>query len=133
MTTPTPLPKYIYKILPSSPLPPSPLPISLPVSDLDKRDNFVHLSTSSQILGTLRNFFSKDSHVHILRIPYERVSKYIIWEDAKGKQPDEPGGCWDIEGKMGYFPHVHGNGLRIGREEVDEVGVWKRRVEGWQR
>jgi uncharacterized protein (DUF952 family) len=131
MATPTPLPKYIYKILPSSPLPPSPLPLALPVSDLDKRDNFIHLSTSAQILGTLRNFFKDEPHVYILRIPYGGVSKYIIWEDAKGKQPDEPGGCWDVERKMGYFPHVHGNGLKIGREEVDEVGVWKRGDGGW--
>jgi uncharacterized protein (DUF952 family) len=85
MTTPTPLPKYIYKILPSSPPPPSPLPLALPVSDLDRRDNFIHLSTSAQILGTLRNFFKDEEHVYILRIPYAGVSKYIIWEDSKGK------------------------------------------------
>ncbi|KAG0648185.1 hypothetical protein D0Z07_5312 [Hyphodiscus hymeniophilus] len=132
MATPTPLPKYIYKILPSSPPPPSPLPHSLPVSDLDKRDNFIHLSTSSQILGTLRNFFTHETHVYILRIPYTGVSKYVIWEDTKGKQPDEPGGCWDVKGEMGYFPHVHGNGLKIGREEVDEVGVWRRGSLGWE-
>jgi uncharacterized protein (DUF952 family) len=131
MAAPTPLPKYIYKILPSSPPPPSPLPLALPVSDLDKRDNFIHLSTSAQILGTLRNFFNDEGHVYILRIPYQGVEEYIKWEDAKGKQPDEPGGCWDIEGKMGYFPHVHGNGLKIGREEVDEVGMWKRGSDGW--
>ena len=52
-------------------------------------------------------------------------------DDDAGKQPDEPGGCWDIEGKLGYFPHVHGNGLKIGREEVDEVGIWKRGSGGW--
>jgi hypothetical protein len=32
---------------------------------------------------------------------------------------------------MGYFPHVHGNGLKIGREEVEEVGMWKRGRSGW--
>ena len=69
--------------------------------------------------------------MYILRIPYEGVSEYIIWEDTKGKQPDEPGGCWDVEGKLGYFPHVHGNGMKIGREEVDEVGVWKRGSADW--
>lgn len=84
MTTPTPLPKYIYKILPPSPPPSLPLPLALPVSDLDKRDNFIHLSTSAQILGTLRNFFRDEEHVYILRIPYEGVSRYIIWEDTKG-------------------------------------------------
>jgi hypothetical protein len=52
--------------------------------------------------------------------------------NTPGKQPDEPGGCWDVEGKMGYFPHVHGNGLKIGKEEVDQVGVWKRAEKGWR-
>ena len=26
---------------------------------------------------------------------------------------------------------MHGNGLKIGREEVDEVGIWKRGSNGW--
>ena len=69
--------------------------------------------------------------MYILRIPFWGVSRYITWEDAKGKQPDDLGGCWDVEGKMGYFPHMHGNGLKLGREEVDEVGAWNRGNDGW--
>ncbi|CAL3966738.1 unnamed protein product, partial [Diplocarpon coronariae] len=60
-STPSPLPEYIYKILPSSPAPPVPLPVSLPLSALDAQDNFMHFSTSSQLLGTLRNFFSSEA------------------------------------------------------------------------
>jgi len=76
MTEPTPNPKYIYKILPSSAPPSSPLPEALPLSALDEGDGFLHMSTSHQILGTLSNFFSNETHVWILRIPYERV-KFI--------------------------------------------------------
>ncbi|PVH79859.1 hypothetical protein DL98DRAFT_515913 [Cadophora sp. DSE1049] len=138
-STPTPLPKYIYKILPSSPPPSDPLPISLPLSAHDARDNFMHFSTSSQILGTLQNFFSSETHVYILRIPYERVAKFITWEDSKGKGPDEEGGCWDVDGKRGLFPHVYANagpgegeqGLKLGRDEVESVGVWKRGDGNW--
>lgn len=83
-------PKYIYKILPSTPPPPSPLPLALPVSALDARDNFIHLSTSRQVLGTLRNFFADEDHVWMLRIPYARVEKWIKWENSLGKGPDEP-------------------------------------------
>ena len=54
------------------------------------------------------------------------MQKWIQWEDAKGKGPEEVGGCWDMEGRRGLFPHVHGNGLKVGREQVDEVGVWRR-------
>jgi uncharacterized protein (DUF952 family) len=85
MDTPATFPKFIYKIVPASSPPPSPLPLALPVSDLDKRDNFIHASTSAQILGTLNNFFKDDELTYILRIPYERVAKWIKWEDAKGK------------------------------------------------
>jgi uncharacterized protein (DUF952 family) len=83
-------PKYIYKILPSTPPPPSPLPLALPVSALDARDNFIHLSTSRQVIGTLRNFFAKEDYVWMLRIPYTEVEKWIKWEDSVGKGPDEP-------------------------------------------
>ncbi|KAI4600777.1 hypothetical protein KJ359_012939 [Pestalotiopsis sp. 9143b] len=43
---PSPLPKFVYKIVPSAP--PSPIPDEYPLSDLDKADGFVHLSTADQ-------------------------------------------------------------------------------------
>ncbi|KAL2067729.1 hypothetical protein VTL71DRAFT_15825 [Oculimacula yallundae] len=138
-STPTPLPKYIYKILPPSPPPPSPLPVALPLSPLDARDNFMHLSTSSQILGTLQNFFSSETHVYILRIPYERVAKFITWEDRQGKGADEKDGEWDVDEKRGFFPHIYSNagegegeqGLKLGKEEVESVGKWEKGDGKW--
>lgn len=44
---PSPLPKFVYKIVPSAP--PSPIPDEYPLSDLDKADGFVHLSTADQV------------------------------------------------------------------------------------
>ncbi|CZS92964.1 uncharacterized protein RAG0_03451 [Rhynchosporium agropyri] len=138
-SAPTPPPKYIYKILPSSPPPRSPLPLSLPLSSLDAKDNFMHLSTSSQILGTLKNFFSSEPHVYILRIPYERVAKFVTWEDSKKKGAEENGGPWDVDEKRGYFPHIYANagpgegqqGLKMGRDEVESVCIWKKGDEVW--
>ncbi len=69
--------------------------------------------------------------MHVLRIPYDRVSKWVLWEDTKGKQPGKEAGEWDVDSRREYFPHVHGNGLKIGREEVNEVGLWKRGAYGW--
>jgi hypothetical protein len=46
MPPPSPLPKYIWKILDSDP---SPLPEGLPLSDLDKGDGYIHLSTPDQV------------------------------------------------------------------------------------
>lgn len=117
-------PTYIYKIVPSSTPPPSPLPEALPVSDLDASDDFIHASTSKQLLGTLSRFFSTATSVFILRIPYEKVKAagVVKWEARDGR----PGEEWEEE----CFPHLY-NGLKVGREEVDEVGVWERGPNGW--
>ncbi|TVY25623.1 hypothetical protein LHYA1_G006331 [Lachnellula hyalina] len=138
MSTPSQPPKYIYKILPPSAAPPSPLPLSLPLSDLDSRDGFIHMSASNQILGTLNNFFSSTPHVYILRVPYAKVESRVKWEMAAGKKPDEKGGCWDTEGRAGGFPHIYevGDGegkgtLRLGSEEVESVGMWEKGEGSW--
>lgn len=48
MPPPKETPRYIYKILDEAP--PSPLPATLPpLSDLDQKDGFVHLSTARQV------------------------------------------------------------------------------------
>jgi uncharacterized protein (DUF952 family) len=79
-----PVPTYIYKIVPSSAPPPSPLPDALPVSDLDQNDRFIHLSTSLQVPGTLKRFFAEEDRVYILRIVYRTVESKIKWEDSRG-------------------------------------------------
>lgn len=47
MSAPTPLPTHVYKILDAKPE--DPLPAALPVSELDRKDGFVHLSTAAQV------------------------------------------------------------------------------------
>ncbi len=62
MSPPNPLPQYVYKIIPAPP--PSPIPDSFPLSELDKKDGFVHLSAAFQVRrGFLRLsfFFSSSS------------------------------------------------------------------------
>ena len=51
MEAPDPLPKYVYKIIPSAP--PDPIPEAYPLSELDQKDGFVHLSTSWQVRKSL--------------------------------------------------------------------------------
>lgn len=120
---PTPLPAYIYKILPPSPPPPMPLPTSLPLSPLDARDNFIHFSTSHQILGTLQRFFADVEVVYILRVPYGRVREWILWEEA-GAGGGSKEDIWSFKDRRDVFAHLHGNGLKLGRDEVDDVGKW---------
>lgn len=80
-----PPPRYLYKIVPSSSRVPEPLPERLPVSLMDQRSGFIHLSTAHQIPNTLKYFFRDEPLVYILRIEYDRVEQDIRWEDPDGQ------------------------------------------------
>lgn len=118
-----PKPTYIYKLVHFSTPPPEPLPDALPVSDLDSRDRFLHMSTQKQVPRTLAHFFKDDPKVYVLRVPYEGVEKLVKWEDPKGEV------CGPRAGE-GMFPHIY-NGLKLGKEEVESVAVWENSAEGW--
>lgn len=77
-------PAYLYKIVPSSDPPASPLPEKLPLSPLDSSSGFIHLSTAVQIPGTLKLFFANASLVYILRIKYGSIEKNVKWETPDG-------------------------------------------------
>jgi uncharacterized protein (DUF952 family) len=47
MAAPSPLPEFVYKITPAAP--PNPIPEEYPLSELDQKDGFVHLSTGWQV------------------------------------------------------------------------------------
>ncbi|KAG9004887.1 hypothetical protein FRB94_001984 [Tulasnella sp. JGI-2019a] len=129
-TQANPPPTFIYKIISSATPPDEPLPTALPVSPLDQRSQFIHASTSAQVLGTLNAFFADEPRIYILRIPYARVKQFVKWEDSNGLSKEEA--CWDasVEGGAGLFPHIY-NGLKLGKDEVDEVKIWERNEEGW--
>ena len=116
-------PSFVYKLVPSSSPPPEPLPEALPVSDLDARSGFIHLSTAIQIPGTLKHFFNEDTHVYILKIPYDAIDTYIKWETPNADVCGERGG-------VGLFPHLY-NGLRLGSLEIESFELWERTQSGW--
>ena len=76
------VPTFVYKIIPSSSPLPAILPDILPPSDLDQKDGFIHLSTASQILGTLKLVFKDDTKVYVLKIEYSKVEKDVKWEEG---------------------------------------------------
>ena len=90
MSVPIPVPKFAYKILPEAP--PNPLPESLPLSELDATDGFIHLSTAKQVPATAGRFYSTNSSLWLLKIPLDRIQKDVRWEGSAG----------------GHFPHVYG-------------------------
>lgn len=99
-------PKFVYKLVPSSSPIPEPLPETLPVSDLDQRSGFIHLSTALQVPNTLKHFFRDEPSVYVLRIDYERVEKDIRWEDPDAKVCGPRGG-------EGLFPVCLKSGVPV--------------------
>ncbi|KAL4878403.1 hypothetical protein BJY04DRAFT_112561 [Aspergillus karnatakaensis] len=117
-------PSYLYKLIPSTAPVREPIPERLPVSELDQKSGFVHLSTALQVPNTLKYFYKDEPLVYVLRIPYDRVAKDIRFEDPEGRvcgpRPEE-----------GLFPHLY-NGLKLGRDEVESISVWTSE-EGWDK
>ncbi|ETW79007.1 hypothetical protein HETIRDRAFT_324453 [Heterobasidion irregulare TC 32-1] len=118
-------PKYVYKLIPSSSLVPehAQLPDALPVSDLDQSSGFIHLSTATQVPGTLKFFFKDVSRVYVLRIVYDKVEDKIRWEDPQAQVCGARGG-------EGVFPHLY-NGLRLGKDEVERVETLEKGDDDW--
>ncbi|KAF7588907.1 hypothetical protein BBP40_005022 [Aspergillus hancockii] len=115
-------PYYIYKLVPASTPVREPLPEVLPVSELDQKSGFIHLSTSFQVPNTLKFFFKDEPLVYVLRIPYARVAEHLRWENPEGTvcgpRPEE-----------GLFPHLYNN-LKLGKEEVESIAIWVN-DDGW--
>ncbi|KAF4988957.1 hypothetical protein FGRMN_9430 [Fusarium graminum] len=89
-------PKYIYKIIPLAPE--DPIPDEHPLSDLDRNDGFVHLSTSTQVPKTADLFFTSASSLWVIKLELAQFSSALKWEDG--------------------FPHLYGN---FGGKNVDSV------------
>ncbi|KAI8931347.1 hypothetical protein NX059_011686 [Plenodomus lindquistii] len=124
MSAPSPLPTYLYKILPSAP--PSPLPARLPLSDLDRNDGYIHLSTSEQVPGTADRFFGSVSELWLLKIRYEVLAAGTDGDGAV-KAGNQAEVRWEEAGH-GCFAHLYGADLGSGNvESVDRVekrGSW---------
>ncbi|PSN72129.1 hypothetical protein BS50DRAFT_569671 [Corynespora cassiicola Philippines] len=124
MSAPSPLPTYLYKILPSAP--PSPLPERLPLSDLDRNDGFIHLSTSEQTASTADKFFSDFTELWLLKIKYDVLAKGTDG-DGKVNEAKKAEIKWEEVGR-GAFAHYYGADLGSGNVEstikVEKKGTW---------
>ncbi|KAH6609627.1 hypothetical protein Trco_002973 [Trichoderma cornu-damae] len=99
---PTPLPKYVYKILPS--VPEDPLPQQFPLSELDANDGFVHLSTASQVPNTADLFFANASTLWLIKLELAKLADPLKWESG--------------------FPHLYGN---FGAVDVQSLEKFERK------
>lgn len=77
---PSPLPLYVYKLLPEAP--PNPLPDALPLSALDARDGFIHLSTANETPKIAAWFYSPMKSLWVLKIPLAKIESDVKWWEA---------------------------------------------------
>ncbi|KAF1919389.1 hypothetical protein BDU57DRAFT_512457 [Ampelomyces quisqualis] len=124
MPAPSPLPRYLYKILPSAP--PSTLPPRLPLSDLDRKDGYIHLSTSEQVASTADKWFDTFSELWLLKIKYAVLAAGtdgdgVVQADKKAEIR------WEEVGR-GCFAHFYGGDLGSGNVsevlKVEKNGTW---------
>lgn len=131
---PSPLPKHVYKIIPEAP--PSPLPAEWPLSDLDRNDGFIHLSTAKQVkpkspppfalswrsLNGISNkipitaglFFAHTTKLWVLKLPFGPLESHVRWE-----VPDTDG-C----------PHLHGRNFGAA-DVLDAKGFERSEGQTW--
>jgi len=112
-----PVPAYVYKITVAPP--PNPIPHTLPLSELDQGDGFIHLSNAPQTPVTSSQFFSSHTTLYLLKVS----SVVAKGEGSVFKWLDEgQTGCVHMYGANG----VKGEFGRLGLGTVVDVVEWKR-------
>jgi uncharacterized protein (DUF952 family) len=90
---------FLYKILLTShEIPPlSSLEIPIPLTSLDKKDGFIHLSNSTQVIQTAIRFFGDEDEILVMKIPYNQngIKENVKWEAPPGLEE--------------RFPHLYGD------------------------
>jgi len=113
--SPREIPDYVYKILDYEP--PSPLPHALPLSQLDTKDGFFHLSDAAQIPKTAALYFNHQNSLWLLKVSTKAA------RDEKGRFK------WRDEGVTGCI-HLYGEHdgefLRLGKGIVVDSGKWEK-------
>jgi uncharacterized protein (DUF952 family) len=111
-------PKYLYKILDQEP--PEPLPETLPPTELDQNDGFIHLSNAEQTPITAKLFFKDFDELWILRLDSEKLDGRL--EFTTDENAGVENGC----------AHVHESQKGLGSGNVLEViHVGKPSSEDW--
>ena len=102
--------KYIYKILSLSEWNEA-ITTNRIITELDKKDGFIHLSTAKQLSATLALYFSNDQEVMLLRILSKSLKDDLIYEAP------------DSQKRSGKFPHYYG---KLETRHVEKTWLLKR-------
>lgn len=86
---------FVYKVCSRSAWRAAELSGEVALSEADRRDGFVHLSTRAQLPGTLAKHFQGQKELVLLTVPTERLlSGTLRWEPSRGGE---------------LFPHLYGS------------------------
>jgi Protein of unknown function (DUF952) len=110
-----PIPEHVYKIVPFAP--PAPLPDTLPLSELDQNDGFIHLSDAAQIPKTSALFFKAQNTLWLLKVS----TKVALAEKGRFKWLDE-----GVTGCIHLYGEKDGEFARFGRGVVVDVEKWEK-------
>ena len=110
-----PAPRFLYKILDEAP--PEPLPPTLPATQLDARDGFIHLSTAEQTKYTAKMFFSAQNELWILKIECEGLEGRLEYTSEPNYRIQD--GC----------PHLHDSAQGLGSGSIQKVIHVRREAE----
>jgi len=80
-------------------------------TELDKKDGFIHLSTSKQLALTLYLYFKNYEKVILLEINQDSIKDEIAFEEAKSGS------------RLGKFPHLYG---KLSIQNVKKDWILKR-------
>ena len=68
------------------------------ITDLDKKDGFIHLSTAAQLNATLSLYFSEEETVALLQIDHAQTHQQLKFEATS-----------TLGNRNSSFPHYYGN------------------------
>lgn len=87
--------KYVYKVLTQDEWRKASSGCTI-ISDLDRADGFIHLSTSNQLALTIRSYFDQYEIIVLLQIETDKIRDRLVFEES------------DSEERNGKFPHLYG-------------------------
>lgn len=105
---------HVYRICEAQTWAQTQLDGQLPLSELDARDGFVHLSTAAQVAGTLRRFFAGREDLVVLTVAVDQLllGGSLTFEPSGHAEPES-------ERERELFPHFYGQVARAAIVSAD--------------
>lgn len=89
-------PTHIFRIIPTSDAEQAAKDGSYAGGELDLTDGFLHMSTASQLVDTIKRYFNQAEGISVAKIAVDKLpAEHVQWEEA----PSRP--------EAGAFPHLY--------------------------